>query len=62
MINVWMNILIHEYKDTECFLKYNERKDSYRHLNGAKAYGCVYEEVEKIKSEKFEQPPHRDDF
>lgn len=54
--------IIHEYYDEECFLTYDKKTDVYTHLNSKKAYECVYKELKKIKSEKFIQPPHRDDY
>ena len=50
--------IIHKYYDNDCFL-YCE-KDIHYHINSKKSYDCVYNELKKIKSEKFKQPPYRD--
>ena len=54
--------IIHKYYDEEYFLRYDKKRDIYHHSNPKKAYQCVYNELKKIKSEKFRQPPHRDDY
>ena len=54
--------IIYKYSDKECFLYYNRSTDIYKHSNSKKSYKSVYNELKTIKSEKFIQPPHRDDY
>ena len=61
--NVVDNHIIHKYWSQSCFIKYNEKKDIWYYESKkthSKSYDCVYQELKKINSEKFEQPKHRD--
>lgn len=58
--NILEKYIKHKYCEKDCFLIYNKKKDTYKHINGEKAYNCVFTELKKINSEKFIQLTHRD--
>ena len=56
--NIYDEYIIHKYKDSKCFLSYNN--DIYLHQSREKAYNCVFEELKNFKSPTFKQPSNRD--